>query len=185
LIRICFFDGFTGRNNTLCLLLRVQSVNCSRVCASRAIGKFHLPISRKPSTATFGCIRKRWVHGSPSRESILFCCGSMSACNSPLRDAPGSWEKEHLPRRSPKAVQFLLMNSRLRGGSSLSSSVNVLPLHLQALTIFLRIYDSTTLIKIFPRHMQRLMNVADIMRKQDKRHGLANLSLILFRHSSL
>src|SRR4029077_10858156 len=51
--------------------------------------------------------------------------------------------------------------------------------------IFVRIYDLTVLIEIFRAHMQRLVNVGDIMSKQNERYGLGNPPLILFGHSSL
>ena len=51
--------------------------------------------------------------------------------------------------------------------------------------IFVRIYDSALLIEIFRAYMQWLVNIGDVMRKQNKCYRLGNFSLILFRHSSL
>src|SRR4029077_19113785 len=86
----------------------------------------------------------------------------------------------------PKAVQFLLMNSACaRRFVAQFESKRISAFVSKRRLIFVRIYDSALLIEIFRAYMQWLVNIGDVMRKQNKCYGLGYFSLILFRHSSL
>jgi hypothetical protein len=52
-------------------------------------------------------------------------------------------------------------------------------------SVFIRIYDPALLIEVFGGYVKRLMDVTDVMSKQDKRDWLGDSSFVLFRHLSL